>query len=889
MRQILKKAPKWSVCLLWALVAIRLVMPFQIESGFSLLPESNPISMEKNQNVGSEAAKQGEYIQNQQILNQEPNQINQENLEQFMESSKKESSGILSFSRIQVVSYVWLAGSLGLVFYAVLSFLGLKRKVAASILLFDNVYMCDEIESPFVMGIFKPSIYLSCKIPKEVWDSILKHENAHIKRADHIWKLLGYGLLVVYWFHPLSWAAYILFCKDLELACDEKATRDMDKNQRADYCEALLTCSMKRKKVDVCPIAFGEVGVKERIKQVLNYKKPSFWVIVFSVAACIIVSVCFLTNPKSKEGDVKSFELTVGTNGQEMAGIATEYDHIEADKHGYYWLSNEVYIYEFEDLDQNGVKEYVKVWQAESEPEYFCRFTFYWNGEAIYEYDDPCRIFPGDAEYLDLDGDGQMEVFFPFSPFVNSMPLMEYIVLKQKADLSWEPLEMIHGENEWENAFPISIVKGKNEWEAVISCGDLEKEIIFDLKNYYIKLSEIWETDESEESEYWIRLLSDYEKGFPEESEWYTFGTVCAWGIWNIKSGEYQGQPCLIATHGIQGYDKFDIWGELDVYFNYDAQGKTRFLDIEFRNSESWSEITQQTKTEFTMEDLIALCDAGNETLRNAMMDFSEDGELPYSNFEKSVSEHSLTWNYFCTLPYKGREYRIQVSYWKPENAEEYGHKANELEGLWINYPATGDMKLLYITEGFNPNLDIRTFLEREYDLTQYVELKLPDGLELENYRVDLILGQGCTFVGDFEELPHGEYTSRDWYAPGGIEFIEKEYFPGEVRFENRKLKEVVVHMNHSGSDSEFEFIEGCDMQAVLCEYFCDLFTIPEGEEYMQKHGISEEEFQWNSRYWYVFFAEENSEYVYTLMLNQEYFDKEDMVDLARSMKFKVK
>ena len=167
------------------------------------------------------------------------------------------------------------------------------------------------------------------------------------------------------------------------------------------------------------------------------------------------------------------------------------------------------------------------------------------------------------------------------------MPLMEYIVLKQKADLSWEPLEMIHGEEIWRNAFPISITKGKNEWEAVISCEGLEKTLTFDFEFYHSKLLELSEKVNLEEKDYWLNLINDYKYGFPKESEWYTFGSVCAWGIWEIKSGEYQGQPCLIATHGIQGYDKFDFWGELDVYFVYDAYGKTRFLDMEFRNGES--------------------------------------------------------------------------------------------------------------------------------------------------------------------------------------------------------------------------------------------------------------------------------------------------------------
>lgn len=912
LRFVLKKAPKWSICLLWAMVAIRSVMPFEIESSFSLIPDSKLIQLENSENTALYPIEQSEkdvlweqYIQNQQNLNHQINQTGQQTSGYFSEegNSSEESYELPFFSKnfmnriVKIASWIWLTGSFGLAIYAVLSFLSLKRKIAASIFLYDNVYLCDEIDTPFVMGIFKPCIYLSSRIPEEVWENILIHEKAHLKRGDHLWKILGYVLLVIYWFNPLSWAAYLLFCKDLELACDEKATKDMDKNQRADYCQALLTCSMNPKKLDVCPVAFGEVGVKERIKQVLNYKKPSFWMILLAVITCVVVLVCFMTNPESKEDATnsenmeKTSEVISESDGQKVSDNMTEYDHIEPDEQGYRWLSDEVYVYEFEDLDQNGVEEYAKVYQIDTEQEYICRYIFYWNGEAVYEYENSYGMFPGDAEYLDLDGDGEKEIFLTFWPKVNSMPLMEYVVLKQKTDMSWEPLEMIHGEEIYQNAFPISITKGKNEWEAVISCEGLEKTVSFDIAHYHTKLLEIRENALEEEKDYLLALINDYKYGFPQSSEWYTFGSVCAWGIWNIKSGTYQGKPCLIATHGIQGYDKFDFWGELDVYFDYDTQGKTRFLDMKFRNSESWAGTTQQVKTEFTMEDLIALCEAGSEALKSAMTDFREDGELPYSNFEKNVSE--LSWDYLCYLSYGGREYRLQVSYWKPEVAEKYGHIDNELENIFLFYPAVRDGQLLYnADEGYDfpiYNLDIRSFLEKEYDIELHAELDLPDSLKLGNYQMDLVLGQGCLFEGDYEEMPHGEGTPKDWYAPGGIEFIKREYFPGEIRFKDGKLEAVMVHMNHSGSSSEFEFLEECGMQAVLCEYSRDLFTAAESEEYMQTHGISEEEFQWNSRYWYVFFAEEDSEYVYTLMLNQEYFDKEDIVELARSMEFRVK
>ena len=331
---------------------------------------------------------------------------------------------------------------------------------------------------------------------------------------------------------------------------------------------------------------------------------------------------------------------------------------------------------------------------------------------------------------------------------------------------------------------------------------------------------------------------------------------------------------------------------DTEIYFNRPNGGYELVLVKDEENGD-WirpgeNDENVEIKEVFTMEKLILLCDEGSKALKNAMTDFNEEGELIYSNFEKSISDYSLTWDYFCYVQYEGREYRIQVSYWKPEVATEYGHKENELDFINIFYPATNDGLLLYeADESFTPDLDIRSFLEKEYDLSLEVELELSEGLSLGNYQMDLVMGQGCLFVGDYEEENHGEGTPQDWYALGGIAFINKEFFPGDIIFENGVFKDVSVRMNHSGITSDIEKIEGCNKQAVLCEYSCDLFTAAEVVEYMQANGITEEEFHGNSTYWYVFMTEENDEKVYTLFLNQNYFTKEDIVKLAQSVKFK--
>lgn len=462
------------------------------------------------------------------------------------------------------------------------------------------------------------------------------------------------------------------------------------------------------------------------VKTVLNYKKPPFWMILISMVACVVVAVCFLTNPKSDfsiadykaisyreyqkltgydaefyhasyySGKLPKTELSIvfeaeydedlaeavlsedakairiqgklselfGNNTKQLSesellkkisenygnvisidyreGQATAYyvgdyyahilvasdaddnmntvfeiavenqtegekmfsgnspfwliwEDVESakenensenakDDNGYIWLSDTVFISELKDLDGNGTKEYVEVDIGDESNNFYSHFKFYWNDKVIYEYEDPCRIDPGVAEYIDLDSDGEKEIFFSFAPRVNSMPLEEYVVLKQN-NSSWKPLEMIHGETMVDNAFPLSVTKGDTKWQAVISCENLDKTVTYDVELHYLDLKRECEflSDSGEETEFTSQLVERYETEFVDYPSGEICGNVSAWGIWNIEIGEYEGHPCLIATHGIQCYDKLDFWGEADVYFDYDEKGDTRFLDIQFR------------------------------------------------------------------------------------------------------------------------------------------------------------------------------------------------------------------------------------------------------------------------------------------------------------------
>ena len=289
LRMVLRRAPKWVNILLWGMVALRLVLPFSIESALSLIPSAETVSPEVVRFDPAPTITSGvEFIDNA---------VNPSLSESFA------AAPLASVNPLYVWTYlagwVWLIGLTAMLLYALVSYLRLRRRVSASIPLRENIYVCDEVPSPFLLGIVHPCIYLPSALDEAQRGSVLSHERAHLARRDHWWKPLGYVLLAVYWFNPLLWLAYTLLCRDIELACDERVLRGMDAGQIKDYSSALLACSVPRRMLAACPLAFGEVGVGARVKNALRYKKPAFWVVAASVIVCIVVAVCFLTNPRT--------------------------------------------------------------------------------------------------------------------------------------------------------------------------------------------------------------------------------------------------------------------------------------------------------------------------------------------------------------------------------------------------------------------------------------------------------------------------------------------------------------------------------------------------------------------------------------------------------------
>ena len=297
-RLLLKKAPAWTRCALWAVVALRLVWPFEIESILSLIPSTQTLPPSQLYDYAPE-------------LNTGFSSVDSVINPVFTQTFASDFAN--SVNPLQVVTivagWVWVAGMVVMALYALISYLRLWRTVQVCIPLEKGVYISDGAQTPFILGIICPKIYLPSDLPELSHESILAHERAHLARKDHWWKPLGFFLLSVFWFHPLLWLAYWLLCRDVEQACDEKVIKHLSAEEKKAYSQVLLSCSMPGKWISACPLAFGETGVKGRIKAVLHYKKPTLWIIVAALIVGSILAVCFLTEPGDGTESGKETEI----------------------------------------------------------------------------------------------------------------------------------------------------------------------------------------------------------------------------------------------------------------------------------------------------------------------------------------------------------------------------------------------------------------------------------------------------------------------------------------------------------------------------------------------------------------------------------------------------
>lgn len=463
LRPLLKKAPKAIRCALWGLVGLRLVLPFSIESPLSLIPSAETIP-------------DGFLLSREPAVSTGVSAINAVVNPVIMESMAPKDFGSVNPAQVYafVGGWLWVIGMAAMVIYACVSYFRVHRKVREAAPMEGNVWLCDHIDSPFILGVFRPKIYLPSSMAEEDMAYVIAHEKAHLRRRDHLWKPLGFLLLTVHWFNPLLWAAYILLCRDIEFACDEKVLAEMGTEAKKPYSEALINCSAPRRSIAACPLAFGEVGVKSRIKSVLHYRKPAFWIVLAAVVLVAAAGVCLLTDPAEKQEPQ-------GTEPGSPAGLFADVRTI-----GYqYYTDEDFYEYEVfpsalrEDLEavRLGEEPVEGTWQAGTDYEWTLRLNgmtqicvgkdhhaIYVRQEdgtgMIYEVLNPeaLETFSGDfsvfhirtlygAQFYDTDGDGVDEVVgLSFGPTSGVFSIMVTVwEINEGEPISMDWVSVIYG------------------------------------------------------------------------------------------------------------------------------------------------------------------------------------------------------------------------------------------------------------------------------------------------------------------------------------------------------------------------------------------------------------------------------------------------------------
>lgn len=316
LRLLLKKAPKWVSVALWGIAAVRLLVPFSLESVFSMMPSGNlvapEIMLDPTPTIQSGIP----------AVNDVVNPI----LQNTFAPAPGDSMNPLQLW-LPLAAAIWVAGFAAMVLYTFISYWDLKRKVSDSMQIRDRLFRGQSVPSPFVLGILRPRIYLPEGISETDETFVIAHEEAHIRRHDHWWKPFGFLLLSIHWFNPLMWLGYVFLCRDIELACDEKVIKALGEEAKADYSQALLNCSVSRKRIAACPLAFGEVGVKQRIKSVLHYKKPAFWILIVAIVISIVAAVCFLTDPIDRQ-NAGIRDISVRGNGKQSVDVLLDYSNL---------------------------------------------------------------------------------------------------------------------------------------------------------------------------------------------------------------------------------------------------------------------------------------------------------------------------------------------------------------------------------------------------------------------------------------------------------------------------------------------------------------------------------------------------------------------------------
>ena len=871
-RLLLKKAPKWIICLLWGLVAIRLLCPFSLESVLSLVPsrEVVPENIEIVQNPHIESGVR--------IIDNTVNPVIEKSFSPEITSSVNPMQVV-----VYVASVIWLVGMTIMLLYALISFILLKRKVRASIMISDRVQECDEVRSPFILGLIRPVIYVPSGMDERTLELVTAHEEAHLKRHDHWWKPMGFMLLSVYWFNPLCWIAYILLCRDIEAACDEKVIQDKDKDYVASYSQALLDLSYQRRVIAICPLAFGETGVKGRIRDVLNYKKPAFWVIIAAIIACIVIAVCFLTDPEKKAGnDTADVASVVNETELKDNGDSNTYheEHVEE-------VDNRVYL---GDIDQNGVEEYIDYHSNDDADTYIYTWELYFNDEVIYHGTNviPCDF--GEVWYINLDDDAEKEIFVKIYPHVNSMPQTQYVALK-RTGTEWKELENTdvgYESDSYTNAFPIQVCKGKGKNQIEISCDGCENYVEFDVTEHYTQLL-------NQDEDLILKNLANSILNTDQYKDpGITMGEPAAWGVWELSRGSFDGKDCIVATHGIQGLGgKFDIIGTADVYFRYDAMGKIKVLDLEFKAENGNNDVISDSPLGLTMS-------AVNVSSTGCTLVFEQSGgnvtgELQTGvAFDIQVKDADGKWvNVSAPNPMSWEDIAYLISNNGTTELDldwehVYGYLADghyRIVKKVMDYRSPGD----YDEYDVYAEFDIGNGIASAESVTDWMDITLPSGYSISSFRDDigwqggaLILPRSYDIAAEFDSAP------SEWIYSGLISRMPADNTG--VTYKNGIPDLSGIPMNNHTYAEYIKVIglERSNMQwpAIMLKESHDLYTASDMSR-LSASGIDTEAMDLTSDYWSFWFVKEGEDTYYLLTLSAKEFTQEEAEEIARMVSIK--
>ena len=810
-RVCIKKAPKWITCVLWGMVAIKLVLPFHIESMLSLVPSSKPIPV----NIEYQSVPQIES--GVTVINNVVNPVLESNFT---------SSEVASVNPMQVVvsvaSIVWMIGVVILCLYLFISYFLLRKKVAASQNIFENVYLCDDVSSPFILGIIKPGIYLPSGMEQDTIECVLEHEKAHLKRFDHIWKPLGFLILIVYWFNPLCWIAYVLLCKDIEFACDEKVTKDKDKVWKATYCQALLDCSAKRRIITACPVAFGEVSVKDRVKSVLNYKKPAFWIIVVAVMLSVVVAVCFMTSPKTDEDATETATLTAEKWAQAFC---------VGDGAVIVSMASQEVIEQFESmevLERHGDNVYFSFGSSPmlAWPDGIIPYQ-------IVSQDDVNHTV--DIIYYVWTSDPHVSVWreqITLTPGID-----EYVVSKEKLTY----MDDISTAEEFLSAYPFGIRDTLMCYYEGNSLGEaLNSNALLSSGNYY--------KDLFDPATAGYDLLNIGNKGNMRTE---------------VETSEDK-DSCGVKIHFPDGIIEISMcrpFGEIGIWVPYDYS------------------IVDTSQKLLTMQELVRLVTSNSweQTQKEQGIVFWDE----YKNLLEDENDHEglLTGLRRLQLDYDGTQFELQVYYWPEDSAKEMGYFPGELEMIRLINVNTGDVILLFSSDKrYTVNTDIESFLLKKYELPEELltgnECGALNGeLSYSDYNVDLFLNfAGCLFENNnYQEPTHGEGTPRAWYSLGGVGVCNDPNYESLETFANGDLIQYRYANNHMNYDLMTVFNAG-EYSGCLYKYSLDLVTAAETE--LLKDGEPAE-----SEYWVVFFTKGQGEPLYMKFFSCDYYSQKDALE----------